>query len=116
MRHRKTTAKLGKKAAPRKAMFRGLATSFVLRGKIKTTLERAKNLRPIVEKFVTLSRKNDLATRRKLLGYFYEGKAVNKLLKEIGPKYASRAGGYTRIIKLKRRKGDNALQALIEFV
>lgn len=116
MRHRKTTVKLGKKVAPRKAMFRGLATSFVLRGKMKTTLERAKNLRPIVEKLVTLSRKNNLATRRKLLGYFYEEKAVDKLLKEIGPKYAGRAGGYTRIIKLERRKGDNSPQALIEFI
>lgn len=116
MRHKKTTAKLGKAAAPRKAMFRGLATSLVLKGKMVTTLGKAKAIRQIVEKYVTMSRKNDLATRRRLLAYFYQEKAVKKLLEDLGPKYLSRKGGYTRIIKLDSRKGDNAPTALIEFV
>ncbi len=116
MRHRKTTPKLGLKVGPRKALFRGLATSLVLKEKIKTTESKAKAIRPIIEKFVTVSKVNTLATRRKLIAYFYDEKAVNKLLDKIGPKYQERQGGYTRIIKLPERKGDNAKVAIIEFV
>ncbi|MBU1132585.1 50S ribosomal protein L17 [Patescibacteria group bacterium] len=117
MRHQKTNVKLGRKAGPRKALLRGLATSFVISGKIKTTVAKAKAVRPIVEKYITVSKKNDLASRRRLLRYFYEEKAVNKLLSELGPKYIDRKGGYTRIIKLSnKRRGDNAPLALIELV
>jgi len=116
MRHRKTTPKLSLKAGPRKALLRGLATSFVLKGKIRTTEARAKVLKPIIEKYITKSKNNTLAVRRQLIEYFYDEKAVNKLLKEIGPKYKERKGGYTRIIKLEPRKGDNSKMAIIEMV
>ena len=116
MRHKKTIAKLSIAAAPRKALLRGLATSLVLYGKVKTTLTRAKAIRPVVERFITASRDNSITTRRKLLAYFYDEKAVNKLLKDLGPKYMTRAGGYTRIIKLGTRKGDRADVAIIELV
>ncbi len=116
MRHQNKTGKLSLKSAPRKALLRSLATNLVLRGKIKTTLVRAKTVRSKVEKYVTVSKKGDLASRRQLLRYFYGEKAVNKLLVELGPKYKTRPGGYTRIIKLEKRSGDNAPQAIIEFV
>lgn len=116
MRHLKKTVKLGLSAGPRRALLRGLATNFVLAGKIKTTLPKAKIIKPIVEKYITMSKKNDLSARRNLLKYFYDEKAVSKLLTEIGPKYAERKGGYTRIIKLMSRKGDNAPMAILELV
>jgi large subunit ribosomal protein L17 len=116
MRHKKTTAKLSLKAAPRKALLRGLATSFALNGKLETTLVKAKALRSVVEKLITASRVDTLATRRKLIKYLYDEKAINKMLKEIAPKYKDRKGGYTRIIKLPNRKGDNSAMAIIELV
>jgi large subunit ribosomal protein L17 len=116
MRHKKTTAKLGKKAAPRKALLRGLATSLVLKGKIQITLARAKVLRSVVEKQITLAKKDTLAAKRQIMEYIYDEKAVKILMKELGPKYKTRKGGYTRIIKLENRKGDNAPTAIIEFV
>ena len=116
MRHRITKTKLGRKAGPRKALMRGLATSFVLNGKMETTLIKAKTLRPVVEKQISRSRNKTLANKRLLMKFFYDEKAVKKLLEEIGPKYKSRPGGYTRIIKLGNRKGDNAPMAIIELV
>lgn len=116
MRHQKKQGKLSLKAAPRKALLRSLATSLVVKGKVKTTAARAKALKVVVEKYVTLSKKGDLAAARLMMKYFYDQKAVNKLIKDLGPKYKSRPGGYTRIIKLENRKGDNAPMVLIEFV
>lgn len=108
--------KISLKTGPRKALLRGLATHLVLKGKIKTTLAKARAIRSVVEKQVTLSKKNTLATRRQLAKYFYSEKSINKLLKELGPKYMERKGGYTRIIKLENRRGDNAPMAIVEFV
>ena len=116
MRHNNNVAKVSLKVGPRKALFRGLATSLVLKGKIKTTLARARAIRPIVEKHITLSKQNTLTTRRQLVKYYYSEKAINKLLKELGPKYQDRKGGYTRLIKLENRRGDNAPMALVELV
>ncbi|MFH0987911.1 MAG: 50S ribosomal protein L17 [Parcubacteria group bacterium] len=116
MRHRNNVPKLSLKAAPRRALLRNLATSLVLKNKIQTTLPKAKALRPIVEKLVTASRKNNLTARRKLIAYLFDEKAVNKMLTEIGVKYATRPGGYTRIMKLGKRRGDDAEMAIIEFV
>lgn len=116
MRHKNRVVKFSRPAGQRRALARSLATNLILRGKIKTTLMRAKALRPIVEKYITKAKKNDLATRRLLLGFFYQEKAVNKLLNEIGPKYKERNGGYTRIIKLNVRKGDDAAQGIIELI
>jgi len=97
-------------------LLRGLATEFVLNGKMKTTLAKAKALRPVVERLITLSRSNSLSVRRRLLGFLYEEKAVKKLLEKLGPDYRGRHGGYTRIVQLNRRKGDNAPMALIELI
>lgn len=116
MRHQKKKGTLSLKAAPRKALLRGLSTSLVMKSKIKTTFVKAKALQSVIEKHVTMSKKGDLAAKRQLMKYFYDIKAVNKLIKELGPKYKTRPGGYTRIIKMENRKGDNAPMALIEFV
>ena len=116
MRHRKTTPKLSLKTAPRRALLRGLATNLVMNDKIETTLAKAKALRPIIEKFITRSATDTLATKRILEAYFYDKKAISKLLKEIGPKYKERKGGYTRVIKLPNRRGDNSPMAIIELV
>lgn len=116
MRHLKKGKKLSRKSGPRRALFQGLAISLILRGKIQTTLAKAKALRPKVERLVTSGRKNTLASRRHLLKILNNDKAVKKLLAELGPKYAARKGGYTRIIKIKQRRGDCAKMAIIEFV
>lgn len=116
MRHQKKHGKLSLKAAPRKALLRGLATSLVLKEQVRTTAARAKALKSVIEKQVTISKKGDLAAKRQLMEYIYDEKAVKKLMTELGPKYKTRPGGYTRIIKLENRKGDNSPMALIEFV
>lgn len=116
MRHRKKTVHLGRKAGPRKALFRSLATSIVLYEKVKTTEAKAKAIKPVVEKFVTASRDNSLQTRRKLLAYFYDENAVKKLLEDLGPRYKTRPGGYMRITKLGKRSGDASKMVQLEFV
>lgn len=116
MRHRNTGTSLGRKKGPREAMIRNLATSIVLYEKVKTTETKAKTIKPIVEKYVTKSKKNDLHTRRQLLSFFYDENAVKKLLEEVGPRYKERPGGYLRITKLGRRQGDNAPMVEISFV
>jgi len=116
MRHRKKGTTFGRKKGPREALLRNLATSVVLYETVQTTEAKAKAIRPVLEKYITASRKNDLHTRRKLLQYFYDERAVEKMLAEIGPRYKDRAGGYLRIIKLQRRLGDNAPVVQIEFV
>lgn len=116
MKHKIRTIIIGRKIGPRTAMLRSLATSLVLKGKIQTTFTKAKAVRSIVEKYITASRKSDLAVRRKLIKYFYSSKAVNKLLTELGPKYMDRQGGYVRIVKLGNRPGDRAEMAVLELV
>lgn len=117
MRHKKQGKILGRKKAPRKALFRSLANSLISKNKIQTTEAKAKALRPIVEKYVTKSATNTLATRRQLLADLDDKKTVQKLLDELGPKYRDRKGGYTRVVKLaKPRQGDGAAMAIIEFV
>lgn len=116
MRHKKKGKTLGRKAGPRKALMRSLATSFMEHGRIKTTLAKAKALRPVVEKLITVGRKNDLTAKRKLNKYLQTDKAVKKVLKEIAPKYKERNGGYTRIVKIGPRQGDGAEEAIIELV
>lgn len=116
MRHLNVGRKLGRKTGPRSALIRGLATSFILKGKIQSTESKIRELRPVVEKYITISKKNTIAARRQLSAFFYDEVAVNKLLKEIGPKYLNRKGGYTRIVKLNNRRGDNASMAILELV
>lgn len=116
MKHKIKSDIFDRKVGPRRAMLRSLATSLVLKGKIQTTVTKAKAVRSIVERCVTDAKISDLASRRRLLGYFYSVKAVKILLNDLGPKYKERKGGYTRIIKLGTRTGDRAEMALVEFV
>ena len=117
MRHQKKGRKLGRSMNTRKALMRSMVTSFILnKGKMKTTISKAKTVKPVIEKYITISKKNDLTSRRRLLEFLYSEKAVNSMLNEIAPKYIDRQGGYTRIIKLGKRTGDDAEMALIELV
>jgi len=115
MRHQKKRQKLTKNFSQRKALLRSLITAIILKEKIITTEGKAKKVRPSLEKIISRSKKDTLATRRILLKDF-SSVAVNKLMKEIGPRYKDRAGGYCRITKIAFRKNDTAPMALIELV
>lgn len=116
MRHQKKGRTLGRKAEPRKALMRNLATSFIVYEKIKTTKAKAKELKPIVEKYITLAKKDTLHNRRQALKDLYLEAAVKKLFEVLGPKYKDRQGGYTRLVKLPARSGDGAEMAVLELV
>jgi large subunit ribosomal protein L17 len=116
MRHRNAGRKLGVTTQHRHAMFANMAAALIKHEQIKTTLPKAKELRPVVEKLVTLSRKNNLAARRLALSRLRDEEQVRKLFEVIGPRYADRLGGYTRVLKAGFRHGDNAAMAFIEFV
>lgn len=116
MRHRSSKKILDRKREPRIALLRGLATSVIIYEKVKTTKAKAKAVKPLVEKLVTISKKNNLTARRKLYEVLYHKKAVNKALEVIGPRYSSRRGGYLRLISLGTRAGDGAEMVQIEFV
>ena len=118
MRHGNAGRKLGKKAQHRTAMFANMAAALIKHEQIKTTLPKAKELRPVVEKLVTLSRRGakDLHARRHAISTIRDEAQVTKLFDVIGPRYAKRPGGYTRVLKAGFRHGDNAEMAFIEFV
>ncbi|MDO8509960.1 MAG: 50S ribosomal protein L17 [bacterium] len=116
MRHQKKMATLDREAAPRRALLANLVESLILYERITTTLAKAKVLRPRVEKLITASKVNTLATRRGLIQVLHTNNVVRKLLDIIGPRYLDRKGGYTRIIKLGVRKGDGSETAVIELV
>lgn len=118
MRHRNQGRKLGRTTAHREAMFANMAAALIKHEQIKTTLPKAKELRPIVEKLVTLSRRGaaDLHARRQALSQIKDATQVKKLFDVLGPRYAERPGGYTRVLKAGYRYGDNAEMAFIEFV
>jgi large subunit ribosomal protein L17 len=116
MRHGKVHRKLNRTAEHRKAMFANMATSLIKHEQIITTLPKAKELRPIVEKLVTLAKKGGLHARRQAIAEIRDVTQVKKLFEVIGPRYKSRDGGYTRIMKAGFRYGDNAAKAVIEFV
>jgi large subunit ribosomal protein L17 len=118
MRHRNQGRKLGRTTAHREAMFANMTASLIKHEQIKTTLPKAKELRPIVEKLVTLSRRgpSDLHARRQALAQVKDATQVRKLFDVLGPRYAERPGGYTRVLKAGFRFGDNAEMAFIEFV
>ena len=117
MRHHNNKRKFGREKNARRALLSSLALNLIVREKIKTTLPKAKELRPFIEKIITSAKKGDIATRRlviaKLAGRSPE---VKKLFEVIAPKYKERSGGYTRILKLGVRKSDGASMAMIEFV
>ena len=117
MKHRKIkTSSFGLKYGPRRALLKGLVNSLVERERIKTTLPRAKSIRPLVEKAITLGQKNSLHARRLLLSKYSNKKTANKIIDDLSKRFKDRPGGYTRIVKLGFRKGDQAQKALIEFV
>ena len=110
------TRKLGRTTAHRNAMLRGMVTYLIENGSIETTLTRAKEVRSIAEKMITLGKKNTLATRRQALSYITKEDVVKKLFDEVAPAYANRNGGYTQIYKLGPRRGDAAEMALIKLI
>ena len=110
------TRKLGKTTDQRMAMLRQQVTDFLDYGKMETTVTRAKEIKPLAEKMITLGKKNTLASYRKALGYITKEDVAKKVFSEIAPKYADRNGGYTRVTRLGPRKGDAAEMAVIELV
>ncbi len=116
MRHRKSGRKLGRNTSHRKAMMRNMVTSFFNCEKITTTDARAKELRKMAEKLITMARRGDLHSRRLAMEVVRDKKTVAKLFETIAPRYMDRPGGYTRIIKLGLRAGDNASLSMIELV
>lgn len=116
MRHRIAHRKLNKTASHRKAMFANMSSSLVEHEQIVTTLPKAKELRPFVEKLVSLAKKGDLGSRRIAIARMRNKEQAKKLFDILGPRYAERSGGYIRIMKAGYRYGDNAPMAVIEFV
>jgi large subunit ribosomal protein L17 len=116
MRHRKSGKRLGRNTSHRTAMMRNMVTSFFESEKITTTDARAKELRKMAEKLITLARRGDLHSRRLALQVVRDNKTVSKLFETIAPRFLNRPGGYTRIIKLGHRAGDNASLSMIELV
>lgn len=116
MRHGKAYRKLGVKSQHRRAMFANMAAALIKHEQIITTLPKAKELRPVVEKLVTLAKRGDLHARRQAMSEVRDDAQVRKLFAVIGPRYQSRAGGYLRIMKAGFRYGDCAPVAVIEFV
>ena len=116
MRHRKKTVKLGRSSAHRDALLANQVCSLIEHKRIKTTLAKAKAVRPLAEKLVTLGKRGDLHARRLAAGKLGQKDAVKTLFAEIAPRAATRKGGYTRIIKLGRRISDSAPMAYIEWV
>jgi len=115
MRKRKKGRKLSRKKDQRRALLKALSSALLLREKIKTTEAKAKEASSYTEKFITIAKKGNLASRRRL-SCFFSPKIVKKLMAEIAPRYKTRKGGYTRVIKLGPRRSDGARMALIELV
>ncbi|WP_319517345.1 50S ribosomal protein L17 [uncultured Martelella sp.] len=116
MRHKNAGRKLNRTASHRKAMFANMAVSLIVHEQIVTTLPKAKEIRPIVEKLITLGKRGDLHARRQAIAQVKDVEAVKKLFDVLASRYAERNGGYTRIMKAGFRYGDNAPLAVIEFV
>ncbi|MBE6577197.1 MAG: 50S ribosomal protein L17 [Ruminococcaceae bacterium] len=110
------TRKLGRPTAHRKAMMRGMVTLLLENGQVETTLTRAKEVRSIAEKMITLGKKNTLASRRAALAYITKEEVVTKVFVELAPLYAERNGGYTQIFKLGPRRGDGAEMAIVKLI
>ena len=116
MRHRKVGRSLGRTSEHRRAMLRNMATSLFLHGRVETTTEKAKELRRYAEPIITKAKRGDLHARRLVARDIQNVEVVQKLFAEIGPKYAARAGGYTRVLHLGHRPGDAAEMSIIELV
>jgi large subunit ribosomal protein L17 len=116
MRHKVAGYKLGRTTSHRRSLLRNLATSLIIEERIETTIPKAKALKPIVEKMITLGKRGDLSARRQAIAYLMTDEAVNKLFDTVGPRFGDRNGGYTRIIRSGWQKGDGADKAFIELL
>lgn len=116
MRHGKRGRKLGRTASHKKAMLNNMATSLFDNGKVRTTLPKAKELRSVAERLISFAKRGDLHARRQVLRRIQNKVVLTKLFEEIGPLFADRGGGYTRILKLGPRRGDSSELCLIELV
>jgi large subunit ribosomal protein L17 len=116
VRHRRSGRKLGRDSSHRKAMYANLACSLIEHGRIRTTEAKAKAVRPFAEQMISLGRRGDLHARRRALAHLRSQEVVYKLFSDVGPRFAERPGGYSRIVKLGRRKGDAAEMAYLELV
>jgi large subunit ribosomal protein L17 len=116
MRHRVGTYKLKRDAGARKALLRGLVTSIIEHERVVTTVPKAKAVRPLVDKMITLAKRDTLHTRRQAAAFLETPAAVKKLFDKLGTRFGQRNGGYTRIVRIGIRKGDGAEQAMIELV
>ena len=108
--------KLGRPTDQRMAMLRAMTTYLLEEGQIKTTVSRAKEVAPLAEKMITLAKKNDLAAYRQVLSFLTKEDVAKKLFDQIGPKYADRQGGYTRVVRIGPRRGDAAEMAMVQLV
>lgn len=116
MRHRKVSRRFGRSTSHRTAMFRNMVTSLLNHERITTTDAKAKEIRSVAEKMITLGKRGDLHAQRQAAAYIREKSVVTKLFSQIAPRYKERAGGYTRIIKIGMRPGDSAPVSIIELV
>ncbi|HTB22710.1 MAG TPA: 50S ribosomal protein L17 [bacterium] len=116
MRHANTGRKLGRSSSHRRSLMRNLATSLLTHGRIRTTFIKAKELQRVADRLVTLGKRGDLHARRQALTEVFNDAVVARLFTEIAPWYKERRGGYTRVLKLEPRPGDNAPMAFVEFV
>ena len=116
MRHQRAGKKLGRDSAHRKALYANLTGALIEHGRIRTTEAKAKAVRPIAEKMITLGRRGDVHARRQALAYLRSQDVVHKLFSEVAPRFSDRPGGYSRIVKLGPRQGDAANMAYLELV
>jgi large subunit ribosomal protein L17 len=116
MRHHRAGKKLGRDSAHRRALYSNLAGALIEHGRIETTVAKAKAVKPIAEKMITLGRRGDLAARRQAVAYLRSKDVVHKLFTDVGPRFKDRPGGYSRIVKIGPRQGDAAEMVYLELV
>ena len=116
MRHQRTGRKLGRDSAHRRALYANLTAALIEHGRIKTTEAKAKEVRPIAEKMITLGKRGDLAAHRQAVAFLGSKTSAHKLFADVAPRFAERDGGYTRVVKLGPRQGDAAPMAYLELV
>jgi len=116
MKHRVSGRKLGRPSDHKKAMLRNLVTSLIINDRIVTTVTRAKELRRLADRMITLGKKSDLASRRRAMRVLTSRTALDKLFRELAPRYTNRNGGYTRFVRYSNRKGDGATTVIMEWV
>jgi large subunit ribosomal protein L17 len=116
MRHQRAGKKLGRNASHRKALYSNLTGSLIVHGRVKTTEAKAKAVRPIAEKMITLGRRGDIHARRQALAYLRSQEVVHQLFADVAPRFTDRPGGYTRVVKIGPRAGDSAPMAYLELV